>query len=258
MSLIHSTSIVSPNAKIGENVKIGPFSIIHDDVEIGDYTEIGSSAVLYNGARIGKNVRIYQGASIANTPQDLKFGDEKTYFFVGDNTTIREFVTLHRGTLATGKSSIGNDCLLMAYTHVAHDCIIGNNCILSNAVQIGGHVHVENWVTIGGLTAVHQFSKIGEYSMVGGAFKVTSDIPPYVMAAGEPIRYHGMNIIGLRRRGFSKEDIAVIKDCYHFIYHSGHNFSQSKEKIAEKYPDNVYAKKILDFFADVKRAVIRR
>ncbi|KUO63279.1 acyl-[acyl-carrier-protein]--UDP-N-acetylglucosamine O-acyltransferase [bacterium BRH_c32] len=258
MNLIHPTSIVSPNAKLGENVKIGPFTIIHDDVEIGDNTEIASSAVLYDGARIGNNVKIFQGASIANKPQDLKFGDEKTYFYVGDNTTIREFVTLHRGTLATGKASVGKDCLIMAYAHVAHDCIIGDNCILSNAVQVGGHVHVGDWVIIGGLTAIHQFSKIGEHSMIGGSFKVSSDVPPYILAAGEPLRYHGLNVIGLRRRGFSNDDIATIKDCYHFLYHSGNNFSQAKEKIAAKYPDNIYAKKILDFFIDVKRAVIRR
>ena len=195
-SEIHSTAIVSPNAKIGENVKIGPYVIIEDDVEIGDQVIIGSHVCIYNGARIGNNVKVFQSASISNAPQDLKYDNEKTYFVIGDNTVIREFVTLHRGTIETGKSEIGNNSLIMAYAHIAHDCIVGNNCIIANSVQIAGHVTVGNWVIIGGGSLIHQFSLIGEHAMIQGGMSVSSDIPPYVMAANTPMRYSGLNSIG--------------------------------------------------------------
>lgn len=258
MNKIHPTAIVHKNAKIGDDVEIGAYAIIEENVEIGNGTIIGPHVGIYDGARIGKNVKIYQGASISNYPQDLKFAGEQTYFYVGDNTTIREFVTLHKGTTATGKSEVGSNCLLMAYTHIAHDCKIGNNCILANSVQIGGHVHIDDWVIIGGSTPVHQFTKIGMHAMIGGGFRTTVDIPPYVLAAGEPLRYSGLNVIGLRRRGFSNDDIYTLKDAYSIIFGKHYNFSEALDVVKNKYPDSKPVQNILNFFNDRTRAVLKR
>ena len=179
-------------------------------------------------------------------------------FFVGDNTTIREFVTLHKGTTATGKSAVGSNCLLMAYVHVAHDCQIGNNCILANSVQIGGHVHIDDYVIIGGSTPVHQFTKIGMHAMIGGGFRTTVDIPPYVLAGGEPLRYSGLNVVGLRRRGFSNEDIAILKNAYSIIFGKELNFADALSKVKEIYPDHKLVGNILKFFDESTRAILKR
>ena len=228
---IHSTAIISPKAHLGNNITVGPFSIIEDDVNIGDDCVIGPNVVIYNGARLGKEIKIFQGASISNRPQDLKFADEETLFEIGDGTTIREFATLHRGTIESGISKVGKNCLLMAYTHVAHDCKIGDNVILANLVQLGGHVEIDDWVIIGGASVVHQFVKIGKHVMIGGGYRVPSDVPPYILAAGEPLKYSGLNSVGLRRRGFSNEEIQKIKDIYTIIYGKKYNLSQAKENI---------------------------
>lgn len=256
MNEIHSTAIVDPKAKLGDNIKIGPYAVVEGNVEINDDTIIGPNAVIYNGARIGKRVKIFQGASIANLPQDLKFNNEPSVFIVGDDTTIREFATLHRGTVETGKSEVGKNCLLMAYAHVAHDCTVGNNCIIANSVQIGGHVHIEDWVIIGGSTPVHQFSRVGQHSMIGGGFRIAVDVPPYVLAGSEPLRYAGINVLGLRRRGFSNDDITTLKDAYSILYNSGLNFSQAKEKIKEKYNDHKLVQNILTFINNSKRSIL--
>lgn len=258
MNQIHSTAIVSNKARLGENNIIHPFTIIEDDVEIGSNCEIGPSAVLYNGARIGNNVKIYQGASVAHKPQDLKFGNEATYFYIGDNTVIHEFVTLHRGTKETGKSSIGKNCLLMAYTHIAHDCVIGDNVIFANAVQVAGHVEVEDWVIMGGTSAIHQFSFVGKHSMVGANAMVLKDVPPFVMSGRFPIKYEGLNKVGLRRRGFSNEDIETIKKAYGLIYNSGLNVSQAVKKIESDFGDNKYVQDIISFIRKSKRGIIGR
>ncbi|MGE5362959.1 MAG: acyl-ACP--UDP-N-acetylglucosamine O-acyltransferase [Bacteroidota bacterium] len=258
MRNIHSTAIISPKARIGQDVTIGPYSVIHDDVEIGDGCRIGPSVNIYDGARLGSRVTVYQSASIAHIPQDLKFSGEPTLFIVGDDTTIHEFVTLHRGTSETGKSEIGKKCLLMAYVHVAHDCKVGDNCVIANGVQIGGHAEIENNVTIGGLTPVHQFSHIGQHSMIGGGFRVTQDVPPFVLAASEPLRYSGLNVIGLRRRGFSNSDIMTLKDAYNILYTSGLNISQAKEKMRETYPGHPLVENIINFIERSKRTIIRR
>ncbi|MGE5399763.1 MAG: acyl-ACP--UDP-N-acetylglucosamine O-acyltransferase [Ignavibacteriales bacterium] len=259
MNNIHSTAIVSDKAKIGDNVIIGPYAIIHDDVEIGNDCQIGPSAVLYNGARIGNRVKIHQAASIAHVPQDLKFNGQPTLFIVGDDTTIHEFVTLHRGTHETGFSRIGKNCLLMAYSHVAHDTVIGDNCILSNGVQVAGHVEIENYVIIGGLTPVHQFCRVGQHSMIGGGFRIVQDIPPYVLAGNEPLRYSGLNVIGLRRRGFSNEDIYCLKQAYTLIYNSGLNLSQAKDKVRTELGEHPMVKNVLEFLDKCgNRGVIRR
>ena len=232
MSNIHPTAIVSGKAKLGKNISVGPYAIIEDDVEIGDETSIGPHAVIYNGARIGNKVTIHQAASIAHIPQDLKFGNEETFFYVGDNTVIHEYVTLHRGTKETGFSRIGSNCLLMAYSHVAHDTVVGDNCILANGVQLAGHVILEDYVIIGGLTPVHQFCNVGKHCMIGGGFRVTQDVPPFILSAGEPLKYSGLNLIGLRRRGFSNDDIMLLKKAYGYIYDHSLNVSQAKEKIS--------------------------
>lgn len=256
MNTIHPTAIVSNKAKLGDNNIIHPFTIIQDDVEIGDNCEIGPSAVLYNGARIGNQVKIYQGSSIAHRPQDLKFGYEETYFYVGDNTVIHEFVTLHRGTKETGKSSVGKNCLLMAYTHVAHDCVVGDNVIFANGVTIAGHVHIEDWVIIGGMSGVHQFSFVGKHAMVGAHTAVLKDVPPFVLCGRTPIKFEGLNKVGLRRRGFSNEDINTLKNVYDAIYNSGLNVSQAITKIESEYSGIEVAMDIVRFVKRSKRGII--
>ena len=258
MNNIHSTALVSPKAKLGNNILIAPYVVIQDDVEIGDDCFIGPHAVIYDGARIGNRVKIYQSASIANVPQDLKFKDEESYFYIGDDTTVREFVTLHRGTVDTGFSRIGKNCLLMAYSHVAHDCVIGDKVIIANSVQIAGHVTIEDWVIIGGATPVHQFVKIYQHAMIGGGFRIVVDIPPYVLAGNEPLRYAGLNLVGLRRRGFSNDHITDLKNAYSIIYNSGLNFSEAKEKVTAEFPDHPLVKNIIDFFNNSKRGILRK
>ncbi len=255
---INPTAIVSSKAKIGKNVNIDAFAIIHNDVEIGNNCSIGPNVVIYDGARIGNNVVIHQAASISNAPQDLKYAGEKTFLYIGDNTTIREYATLNRGTNETGFSKVGSNCLLMAYTHIGHDCIVGDNCILANLVTLGGHVELGDYVIIGGLTPVHQFSKVGQHSMIGGGFRIIKDIPPYIIAANEPLRFSGLNLIGLRRRGFSNEDIVILKDAYNTIYSSGLNFSQATKKLIEIYPTHPLVKNIVNFIANSSRGIIRK
>lgn len=258
MPNIHPTAIVSPNAKLGDNIEVGPYAIINDDVEIGNDCKIGPHAVIYDGARIGNRVKIFQGASVANLPQDLKFGNEQTFLYIGDDTVIREFAALHKGTTATGKTTIGSKCLLMAYTHVAHDCTVGDQVIIANAVQIAGHVEIENTVIIGGLSAVHQFGKIGQHSMVGGGSMANSDVPPYCMTSGYPARFMGLNIVGLKRRNFSEEDINAIKDAYRIFYQSGLIFTKALDEVKEKYSNHPLVNNIIRFVEKSDRGVIRR
>ena len=256
MKTIHPTALVNPAAKLGENIIVGPYALIEADVEIGDDCIIGPHAVIYNGARIGNRVKIFQGASIANFPQDLKFAGEESVFTIGDDTIIREFATLHRGTKETGKSSVGKNCLIMAYGHVAHDCLVGDNCIIANAVQIGGHSHIEDWVIIGGSTPVHQFSLIGEHSMIAGGIRITQDVPPFILTAHTPASFAGLNVIGLRRRGFKNEDIQILKEAYGLLYCKSLNVSQAVEVMKSKFGDNVYVKKLIEFIAKSKRGIV--
>lgn len=258
MSTIHPTALVSSKAKLGDNIEIGPYAVIEDDVEIGDNCKIGPHAGIYNGARLGNGVKIFQSASIANLPQDLKYAGEQTFFFIGDNTIVREFAALHKGTTATGKTVIGSNCLLMAYTHVAHDCIVGNNVIISNCVQVAGHVHIEDNVIIGGLSAVHQFGKIGQHAMVGGGAMANMDVPPYCMTSGYPARFLGLNIVGLRRRNFSNEDIEAIKEAYRILYNSGLIHTAALQKIKELYSDHPIVKNIIEFIDSCQRGIIRK
>lgn len=218
---------VHPAAKIAPSVVIDPFVTIDQNVEIGEGTRIGSNVTIMEGARIGKNCTIFPGAVISAIPQDLKFRGEETLAIIGDNTTIRECVTVNRGTAARGKTVVGNNCLLMAYCHVAHDCIVGDNVIMSNATQLAGEVVVDNFAVIGGGTLVHQFCHIGPHVMIQGGALVNKDIPPYVKAAREPIAYAGVNSIGLRRRNFSNEQIREIQEIYRYLYLSGLNVSDA-------------------------------
>lgn len=256
MNNIHPTAIVSRKAKLGNNVTILPYAIVEENVEIGDDCLVGPHAVIYNGARIGDRVKIHQSASVAHIPQDLKFGDEESLFIIGNDTVIHEFVTLHRGTVETGFSKIGSNCLFMAYSHVAHDCVVGDNCIIANSVQIGGHVTIEDYVIIGGMTPVHQFCRVGQHSMTGGGFRITQDVPPYILTASEPLKYSGLNVIGLRRRGFSNEDIAVLKKAYGYIYSDSYNVSQAKSKIKEEFPEHPLVKNILSFLNISTRGIV--
>jgi len=256
MKNIHPTAIVNPDAKVGDNLIVGPYAIIEADVEIGNDCEIGPHAVLYSGARLGNRIKIFQGASVSNLPQDLKFGGEPTQFYIGDDTVIREFATLHRGTKETGKSQVGKNCLIMAYAHIPHDCVIGDNCILANAVQIAGHTHFGDWVIIGGGTVVHQFCIAGEHAMIGGGLRIIQDVPPYILTAGEPPKYAGLNVVGLRRRGFKTEDIDVLKQVYGLLYNKSYNVSQAVKIIEERFGENIYAKNVLNFLNKSKRGLI--
>lgn len=253
----HSTAIVSPKAQIADDVKIGPYSVIEDDVVIAKGTIIDSHVSIKDGARIGQNVKIYHSAAVAGPPQDLKFAGEKSELIIGDNTVIREFVTLNRGTKAHGKTEIGKNCLLMAYSHVAHDCIIGDEVILANSIQMGGHVEIGDYAIIGGATVIHQFSLIGEYAMVGGGFRITQDILPYSTVAGYPLRCLGLNSIGLKRRGFSEDTIAVLKKLFRFLMSKKMNTSQAMAKIddeIEKIPEVV---KVLELIKNSDRGVVK-
>ncbi len=255
MTEIHQTAIVNSSAIIGKDTIISPYVIIQDDTEIGNNVEIGPHTVIYSGARIGNNVKLKQSVSVAHVPQDLKFGGEKTIFQIGNGTVIHEFVTLHRGTKETGKSQIGCDCLIMAYSHVAHDCSIGNNCILANSAQLGGHVHIEDWVILGGAVSVHQFVLVGQHAMVGATSYINQDVPPYIIIAGSPSKFAGLNVIGLRRRGFSIEDISTLKEAYNYLYDKSLNVSQAQAKIDAELGSNDRVKNVLDFIERSKRGI---
>ena len=248
---------VHPQAKIARNVVIEPFVTIHKNVEIGEGSWIASNVTIMEGARIGKNVKVFPGAVISAIPQDLKFDGEETTAEIGDNTTVREFVTVNRGTAASGKTIVGKNCLLMAYVHVAHDCIIGDNCILANAVNLAGHINIEDFAIIGGLSAVHQFVNIGQHVMRSGGSLVRKDVPPYTKAARNPISFAGINSIGLRRRGFSSEKISEIQDIYRILFNKNLNVSQAVNYIETEMPATPERDEILSFIANSSRGIMR-
>ncbi len=255
---IDPRAVIGTGAQLGRNVAVGPFTVIEDDVVIGDGCKIGASAYIANGARIGRNCVIHHGAVVSNAPQDLKYNNEETVLELGDNTVVREYCTLHRGTAETGRTVIGSDCLLMAYVHVAHDCRVGSKCILANAVTLAGHVHVGDWVTIGGFTPIHQFVNIGAHTMIGGGLRVTKDVPPYILAGREPLRYEGVNIIGLRRRGFTTEQIERIENIYRVMYSSGLMVSDALKSIEVDYHGSIEASIVLNFVKASSRGIIRK
>lgn len=248
---------ISPEARIGNNVQIDSFTRIHDDVEIGDNCVIHSNVTIFPGARIGDGVTLFPGAVIAGVPQDLKFRGEKTYAYIGNGTSIHECATVNRGTASTSKTIVGENCLIMAYCHVAHDCVLGNRVIMSNASQIAGEVHIDDAAVIGGGSLIHQFCHLGRNIMLQGGALVNKDIPPFVKAAREPISYVGLNTIGMHRNGFSDEDIAAIAEVYRYLYLSDLNVTNAVKQILEKVPQSPFRDEIVDFVNNSQRGVIR-
>ncbi len=253
----HNLSYVHPDAKIGKDVVIDPFVTIHANVEIGDGTHISSNATIMGGARIGKNCTIFPGAVISAIPQDLKFRGEDTTAVIGDNTIIRECATINRGTAAKGKTVVGSNCLVMAYCHIAHDCIVGNNVIMSNATQLAGEVEVDDFAVIGGGTLCHQFCRIGSHVMIQGGALINKDIPPFVKAAREPISFVGINTVGLRRRGFTSEQISEIHEIYRYIYLMDLNVTDAIERIEAEHTATPIRDEILRFISNSERGIIR-
>ncbi len=256
--MTHPYTYIDPNAKVAPNVKIDPFTVIHGDVAIGEGTWIGSNVTIMEGTKIGKNCRIFPGAVLGAIPQDLKFSGEKTTVEIGDNTTIREFVTINRGTEDRGKTKVGSNCLIMAYCHIAHDCLVGNHCILSNSVQVAGHVVIGDWAVIGGVSAVHQFVHIGEHTFIAGGSLVSKDVPPYIKAVRNPLSYGGVNSVGLKRRGFTLTQINHILDIYRIIYNKGFNTTQAIDFIEEEIIASDERDEILTFIRDSGRGIIKR
>ena len=250
-------SYIHTNAKIGKDVIIEPFSTIYDDVEIGDNTWIGPNVTIFPGARIGKNCRIFPGAVISAIPQDLKFNGEITTAEIGDNTTIRECVTIHRATKDKWKTSIGNNCLLMTYVHVAHDCQIGNNVILASYTGLSGHVTIDDFAILEGKVAAQQFVHIGRHAFIGGASLIRKDVPPFIKAAREPLTFAGVNSVGLRRKGFTDEEVRSIEDIYRIIYIQNSNVSKALQLIKDTVADSILRNEIIDFIEKSDKGVIR-
>ena len=248
---------VHPQAKIARNVVVEPFTTINNDVEIGSGTWIGSNVTIMEGARIGKNCRIFPGAVISAIPQDLKFEGEDSLTVIGDNTTIRECVTINRGTNDRGKTVVGENCLIMAAAHIAHDCIVGNNSIIVNGVLLGGHVVVGEYAVLGGLSAIHQFIHIGDHAMVSGGSLVRKDVPPYTKAAKEPLSYVGINSVGLRRRGFVSSKIKEIQDIYRILYQKNYNTTQAIEIIEAEMEATPERDEIMLFIKNSQRGIMK-
>lgn len=250
-------SYIHPQAKIAKNVVVEPFVTIAANVEIGEGTIIESNVTIMEGARIGKNCHIFPGAVISAIPQDLKYVGEETLTFIGDNTTIRECVTINRGTQALGKTVVGSNCLLMAYVHVAHDCVVGDNVILANNVNLAGHIEIEDWVVVGGMTAVHQFVKLGKHAFISGGSLIRKDVPPFVKAAREPLSYVGINSVGLRRRGFSTEQINNIQEVYRYLFVRSNNTSKALAAIERDLVATPERDEIVDFCRNSVRGIIK-
>lgn len=255
--MISPLAYVDPRAKIGDNVVVEPFAMIHGNVEVGDGCWIGSHSTLMDGSRLGKNVNIFPGACISGFPQSLKFKDEETHVFIGDNTVIRECVTISRGTTDKFKTVIGANCLIMAYSHLGHDCIVGDNVIIINNVQVAGHCTVDDWAVIGGSSAIHQFTKIGAHTMIAGGSLIRKDIPPFIKAGREPMVYAGVNSIGLRRRGFTNQKIKEIQDIYRIIYLNGNNVSKALGRIEMECPPSDERDEITNFIRTSERGIMK-
>ena len=254
---ISTLAVVHPEAKIGNNVTIGPFAVIEKDVVIGDDCHIYPHATILNGSRIGKGCVIHPSAVIAGEPQDLKFAGEVTTAEIGDYTTVRECATVNRGTSSRGKTVVGSHCLIMAYSHVAHDCILKDHIIIGNATQIAGEVEIDNYAIISGGSLVHQFTRISEHVMIQGGSRLGKDIPPYTLIGRDPIVYCGINIVGLRRRGFTNEQIFLIQDIYRTLYTRGLNNTQALEAIETEYEASPERDLILSFIKESQRGIVR-
>ncbi len=255
--MIHATAIIHKGAQLSADVKVDPYSIINDEVEIGGGTEIGSHVLIDSGTIVGKNCRIHHGAVLGTLPQDLKFGGEKTHLTIGDNTTIREYATLNRGTDYRWKTIVGKGCFIMIYAHVAHDCLLGDNVILANSVNLAGHVEIGDCAIIGGVVPVHQFVKIGAHSIVGGGFRVQKDVCPFALVGGYPLKTMGLNIIGLKRRGFPEKTIDTLAQVFRLLFRSKLNTSQALERIKAEIEPIPEVGLILDFISKSERGIIK-
>lgn len=257
MNEIHPTAVVSEGAVIADNVRIGPYTIIDDNVEIGPDCDIDSGVRVCRNTRIGPDCRIHHGAVLGGIPQDLKFADEETILSVGEGTVIREYVTVNRGTAASGSTIIGRKSVLLAYVHVAHDCRIGDHVILSNAVNLGGHVEIEDSANIGGMVPVHQFVRIGRGAFVGGGYRVSQDVPPYILAGGEPLGFRGLNYVGLHRCQTAKETIRQMENVYRLIYRSGLGLAEAMRRVQQEGALIPEVAHILEFIQSSQRGIIR-
>lgn len=256
--MVSNLAFVHTDAKIGNNVTVQPFAYIEGDVEIGDNTVIAANASVLNGARVGSNCHIHSGAVVSGVPQDLKFDGEYSQCFVGDGTVIRESATINRGTKSKGRTVVGKNCLIMAYAHVAHDCVIGDRVILVNNVSVAGEVEIGDWAILGGHVAVHQFVRIGAHVMVAGGSLIGKDVPAYITAGHNPLQYVGLNVIGLRRRGFTNEQITEIQDIYRVLFQSGKNYTSACEDIEKNMGESEYKTEILDFVKSSKRGLLKQ
>ena len=257
MTNIHPTAIVDSKAELGSGVKIGPYAIIEAETQIGDGTEIGYHAVIADGSTLGKNCKISPGAVIGTAPQDLKFGGEKTFVVIGDNTTVRECATVNRATTHSYYTRVGDNCLLMAYSHVAHDCVLGNNVVIANSVNMAGHIIIDDFVGIGGVTPIHQFVRIGAHSFIGGGLRVSKDVPPFILAMGDPLRFGGLNRVGLQRRGFDDDRLNILKQAYKIIYRSKLTLEQAAAEIENSLKVNSDIEYLLKFLKASERGIIR-
>lgn len=257
MNNIHPTAIIDKSVELGDNVTVGPFTIIEENVKIGNNCTINSNVLIGKRTTLGEGCNIHHGAVVGSAPQDLKYAEEETFLTVGNNTTIREYATLNRATTHSYYTRVGDNCLLLAYSHVAHDCNVGNNVILSNSVNLAGHVTVEDYVGIGGLTPVHQFVKIGAHSFIGGGLRIPKDVPPFILAMGEPLKFAGLNKVGLQRRGFSEETIKALKEAYKVLYKSGLTVNEAKKELESRYSGNNDVQHLIDFLNTADRGIIR-
>jgi UDP-N-acetylglucosamine acyltransferase len=258
MNNISKNAVVSPKAVLGDNVLIKDFAVIEDDVIIKDNVQVYTNVQLHTGTRIASGCRLFHSAVIGSEPHDLKFSGEYTTTEIGENTVIREFSTISRGTNASRKTVIGDNCYLMAYVHIPHDSVIGNNVILANAVNMGGHCRIDDWAIVGGLVGIHQFVRIGAHSFIAFSSRVTQDVPPYILAGGTPLHYKGLNLVGLKRRGFTDEGIKHIKETYNLIFGSKYNISDAIKAVQETIPQTDEVKHILNFIKNSERGIIRK
>jgi UDP-N-acetylglucosamine acyltransferase len=256
--IIHSTAVVSPDAKIGEGTQIGPYAIIGPDITIGKNTIIGPHVVIERHTDIGDNCRVLQFASIGGDPQDLKFKGEKTRVIIGNNNIIREYVTINRSTTADiGVTMIGNNNLIMAYCHVAHNCKLGNNTVMSSGAMLAGHIHIDDFAIIGGMSGIHQFTRIGRHAFIGGASAVAKDVPPFMTVAGNQAKPYGLNLVGLRRRGFKEETLSALKQAYKLVYRSSLLLATALDKIRSEVPDIPEVRQFVEFIEKSERGICR-
>ena len=254
---VHPLAVVDGKAELGSHVSVGPFAVVEEDVVIGSRTEIGSHVLIASGTRIGEECVIHHGAVLGTVPQDLKFGGEKTTLQLGDRTVVREYATMNRGTKHRTRTVVGSDCLMMAYSHVAHDCIVGNHVIMANGASLGGHITLEDFVILSAFVGVHQFVRIGQHSFVGALYRVPKDVPPFMMAVGEPLRPIGLNTEGLKRRGFAPETIALLKRAHKLLFRSELNTSQALSEIRSSLPQTEEIRALLEFIESSERGIIK-